>query len=163
MNSVNWQFLFLQANGRIGQKDFWIAFLILFVVGIVGNALGPLGPLIQLALIYPGVCITSKRLHDAGRTGWLAAVPYGILALVTVLGFFAGSAAVVGATAGDAAALGAALGFAGLMASVGLLGILVCLAFLLWVGLSKSDPAPNQYGAPTPSMFGGTAPTTPAT
>ena len=32
---MDWKTLFLDAKGRIGQKDFWIGFLILFVGGII--------------------------------------------------------------------------------------------------------------------------------
>ena len=66
---MNWQFLFLSANGRIGQKDFWIGFLILFVAGIILGMIPVLGQIISIALIYPWVCLYSKRLHDFGKTG----------------------------------------------------------------------------------------------
>ena len=160
-----WQTLFLTANGRIGQKDFWISILIMIVAGIVlGVIFGMiplLGMLAQLALMYVGVCVTAKRLHDFGKTGWLAAIPYGISAVVILLGARATGALAFGATTGSAAAVGSGLAFAGMMATIGLLGWLVCLAFLLWVGLTKGDPAPNQYGAPTPSVFDSNTTATP--
>jgi uncharacterized membrane protein YhaH (DUF805 family) len=163
MNSVNWQFLFLSANGRIGQKDFWIGFAILFVAGLVLGMIPVLGMLIGLALIYPNICLYSKRLHDFGKTGWLAALPYVVLLIAGVIAGISGGAAMVGAMSGNAAGAGAAA--AGLGMSMGILALagLVGLGFLLWVGLTKGDPAPNQYGAPTPSMFGGGATSTPST
>ena len=158
---MNWQFLFLSANGRIGQKDFWIGVLILFVAGIVLGWIPLVGDLLRLALLYAGVCLYSKRLHDFGKTGWLAAVPYGLLALAILISIFMGTAAVLGAASGTAVGTTGALAAAGMIGLLWMLVGLVCLGFLLWVGLTRGDPAPNQYGAPTPSMFdGGTTTTT---
>ena len=167
MNSVNWQFLFLSANGRIGQKDFWIGFAILFVAGFILGLIPVIGQIAQLAMIYCWVCLYSKRLHDFGKTGWLAAVPFGIWAIAGVLAVMAvigGSAAAIGAAGsgvGEAAAAGGMMAALGGMALVMMLAFLVWIGFTLWVGLTKGDPASNQYGAPTASMFGGsTTPTT---
>ncbi|HEX8570470.1 MAG TPA: DUF805 domain-containing protein [Caulobacteraceae bacterium] len=159
---MNWQFLFLSANGRIGQKDFWIGWLILFVAAIVLGMIPFLGMIISIALIYPQVCIFSKRLHDFGKTGWLAAVPFAIGVVAMVFAMMAGGAAMFGVASGnEAAAAGgamAALAGAGL---VMMLAFVAWIGFTLWVGLTKGDPAANKYGAPTPSMFGGsTTPTT---
>jgi uncharacterized membrane protein YhaH (DUF805 family) len=69
-------------------------------------------------------------------------------------------AAIVG---GGAAALGGGNTGAGLGAMFATMGIfllimlIVNLGFLLWVGLSKSDPGANKYGAPPTSMIGGAA------
>ena len=159
---MNWQFLFLSANGRIGQKDFWIGFLILFVAGFILGMIPLLGMLISIALIYPWVCLYSKRLHDFGKTGWLAAVPFGIWVVAGIFAVMAGGAAVFGVASGnEAAAAGGAMAALAGMGLVMMLAFLVWIGFTLWVGLTKGDPAPNQYGAPTPSNFGGsTTPTT---
>ena len=158
---MNWQFLFLSANGRIGQKDFWIGFLILFVAGLILGMIPVLGMLIGLALIYPNVCLYSKRLHDFGKSGWLAAVPYVILAVAMLIAGLTGGAAMFGAMSGNAAGASAAAAGLGMSMLIIVLAGLVGIGFLLWVGLTKGDPASNQYGAPTPSMFGGsTTPTT---
>ena len=164
---MNWQFLFLSANGRIGQKDFWIGFLILFVGGFILGLIPVIGQIISIALIYPWVCLFSKRLHDFGKTGWLAAVPFGIWAIAGVLAVMAmigGGAAAVGAAGagvGDAAAAGGMMAALAGMGLVLMLAFVVYIGFTLWVGLTKGDPASNKYGAPTPSMFGGsTTPTT---
>ena len=159
---MNWQFLCLSANGRIGQKDFWIGFLILFVAGFILGLIPFLGMIISIALIYPWVCLYSKRLHDFGKTGWLAAVPFGIWLIAGVLAVFAGGAAMMGVASGNeaAAAGGMMAGLAG-MGLVMMLAFVAWIGFTLWLGLTKGDPATNQYGAPTPSMFGGnTTPTT---
>jgi uncharacterized membrane protein YhaH (DUF805 family) len=158
---MNWQFLFLSANGRIGQKDFWMGILILFGISVIGAFIPGLNMILPLLLIYPGVCVTSKRLHDFGKTGWLAAVPYGAQAIATVLSLVMGGAAIFGAASGTAAGAGGAMAAVGGMMLIWALVLLLCIGFLLWVGLTKGDPASNQYGSPTPSMFGGATTTTP--
>lgn len=160
---MNWQFLFLSANGRIGQKDFWIGFLILFIAGLILGMIPILGQILQLVLIYLWVCLYSKRLHDFGKTGWLAAVPFAIGLIAGVFAVMAGGAAIFGASMGDAAAAGGAFAALAGMGLVMMLAFLAWIGFTLWVGLTKGDPAANQYGAPTPSMFGGASTTTPTT
>ena len=151
---MKWKSLFLSANGRIGQKDFWIGFLILFVAGLVLGMIPVLGILVSIALIYPWVCLFTKRLHDFGKTGWLQLAPVGINIVLGVIAVMIGGGAA--AFSGDSAG--------GLMAAFANMGIflvimlLVNLAFLLWVGLSKGDPAANQYG-PAPAALTGTAAT----
>lgn len=157
---MDWKSLFLTSTGRLGQKDFWIAFLILFVAGFVGGMIPILNLIIGLALIFPGVCIMAKRLHDFGKTGWLAAVPYGIGAVAMVVGIVVGGMAMMmGGLGGDGAAAAAAMGGMGLMSMVMFLAVVANLAFLLWIGLSKGDPQPNAYGPPPASVFGGASPT----
>ena len=164
---MNWQFLFLSANGRIGQKDFWIGFLILLVAGFILNVIPVIGQIAGILLLYPWVCLYSKRLHDFGKTGWLAAVPFGVWAIALLLAVIAmgGGGAAAGGAAG--AGVGEAAAAGGMMAALAGMGLVLMLAFVvyigftLWVGLTKGDPATNKYGAPTPSMFGGsTTPTT---
>ncbi len=161
---MDWKKLYLDANGRIGQKDFWIGWLILFVVGIVLGMVTAGAPVVSaiigLVLIYPGVCLFSKRLHDFGKSGWLAAIPYGISGAVQVLALLTAFGVMSGMASGNAAMAGGAM--AGLMGFglFALIALCVVLAFLLWVGLSKGDPGENQYGPPPTPLIGGA--TTPA-
>ena len=148
---MDWKNLFLSPNGRIGQKEFWIGWVILFAIAIVINYLPAdlkmIGSVISLILIYPNVCVFSKRLHDAGRSGWLAALPYVVGILGGVLIAITGGAAIMAALSGggDPAAAMAGAGIALLI----LLGLVVFyFGFVLWTGLAKSDPATNQYGPP---------------
>ena len=70
----------MSANGRMAPADFQKAGLILIAISFV-LALTPLvlpvvlasllTIIVGLALIYPWACIWSKRLHDAGRSGWM--------------------------------------------------------------------------------------------
>jgi len=156
---MNWQALFLSANGRIGQKDFWIGFAILFVAGIVLNFIPVIGQIAGILLIYPWVCVYSKRLHDMGKTGWLAAVPFGVFFVAMVLAVIAGGAAMFGAASGSAVGAGSAVAALGMIGLITMLAFLVWIAFTLWLGLSKGDPATNQYGPPPVSPTGSTTAT----
>ena len=164
---MDWKNLYLTSTGRLGQKDFWLSWLILLVISILaGWVLGMVHVLastvVGLALLYPGYCIMTKRFNDFGKNGKvLAAIPYGISAVlsiwtaITTMGLLGGVAA-----GADPAALaaGGAAGLAGI-GMLAMVGGLIGLAFLLWAGLSKGDPAPNAYGpVPTPNFGGSTPP-----
>lgn len=150
---MDWKNLFLAADGRIGKKDFWIAWLILFVAGIVAGMIPIIGGFIGLALIYPSVCIYSKRLHDFDKSGWLAALPYVVMIIGVILIFITGggailTAAMAGEQGADAAAAAAAMSAAGMAMIVFAVMFLFGIGFLLWVGLTNGTPGPNRYGPP---------------
>jgi uncharacterized membrane protein YhaH (DUF805 family) len=143
---LDWKRLFLSADGRIGRQEYWIGVAILFVGGFILGMIPILG-LLSIVLIYPQVCVGSKRLHDMGRSGWLMLIPWGVGIVAMVLSLMVGGAALIGARAGGdsgaaAAAMGAGLGFLGIV----LLACLVNLAFIIWVGVTPGQPGENRYG-----------------
>jgi uncharacterized membrane protein YhaH (DUF805 family) len=143
--SFDWRTLFLDANGRIAQKDYWIGIIILFAAGLVLGWIPAIGTLISLASIYFGVCVASKRLHDMGKSGWLAAIPYGVTALATVLSamtLFGGAMSTgYGNDFGMVAGLGGAAGLWGL-------AFIINLGFVIWLGITAGEPGDNAYGPP---------------
>lgn len=143
--SLDWKTLFLDANGRIGQKDYWIGILILFAAGLVLGWLPLVGTLISIATIYFGVCVSSKRLHDMGRSGWLAAIPYGVTALAVVLSAMTFVGGIMSSGYGNDYGALAGMGAA---ASVWGLAILINLGFLIWLGITAGQPGDNVYGPP---------------
>lgn len=144
-SSFDWRTLFLDATGRIGQKDYWIGIIILFAAGLVFSWVPVIGTLLSIASIYFGVCVSSKRLHDMGKSGWLAAIPYGVTAVAVLLSAATFIGGVVssgyGNDYGALAGMGAAAGVWGL-------AFLVNLAFLIWLGVTAGQPGDNAYGAP---------------
>ena len=149
---MDWKTLFLSANGRIGRQPFWIGVAILIVAGMVLNFIPIIGQLAALALTYCWVCLYSKRLHDFGKTGWLAAVPFVIGFIAGIIAVAMGGAAMLTGGMGSEADALAAVGSAGLVLG---LSFIIYIAFVLWVGLSKGDPGTNQYGSPrTPPLTG---------
>jgi uncharacterized membrane protein YhaH (DUF805 family) len=107
-----------------------------------------IGFVISIALIWPNLAITVKRLHDLGMSGWVAAVPF----VANIVGFImifvsVGASVFMNATAlenEDPAAILALIGPA-----FGILGLLflVNFGFLLWVGLVDGKPGSNKYGS----------------
>jgi uncharacterized membrane protein YhaH (DUF805 family) len=90
---MDYQALFLTAEGRINRKTYWIGAVILFVVNIVLTLLGLaarehisilywLFTLVSIALIYPGLCIAIKRFHDRDKSGWWV-----LIALIPLIGW----------------------------------------------------------------------------
>lgn len=138
------------AYGRYSRIKFWLSWLGLVGVSVFAGWLpGAVGflvivPGVKAALwlfsvastfiiFYCQICITAKRLHDMGQSGWLQAIPMGVCVLI---GVGAGAAARLA----DAPAL---VEFAGVAM------LLVGLAFLVWIGVSPSQRETNRFGAPT--------------
>ena len=143
--TFDWRKLFLDANGRIGQKDYWIGFGIVFVASLVLGWLPLIGFLFSLAAIYAGVCVSSKRLHDMGRSGWLAAIPYAAWAAATVLSVVTVFGA-MGAVHYDNG-LGAMAGF-GALGLLWMLAFVLNIGFVIWLGVTPGEPHDNVYGPP---------------
>lgn len=76
---IEWGELFFSAQGRAGRNQTVIAALSLLALtavyeAVVGSTLHLItGFFVYPAVIYCGVCVLSKRLHDRGRSGWWAA------------------------------------------------------------------------------------------
>ncbi len=62
--------------GRTSRKAYWMYYLfyvLFYMVAGVLDAFGGAGLFISLytlAMLIPGIAITTRRLHDTGRTGW---------------------------------------------------------------------------------------------
>ena len=83
-----------------------------------------------LVLVYPGVILHARRLHDMGHTAWLLLVP-----AVLVVAAFAVWLHLV--------SFGARLD-----AVVPMAAIAVSAGFALWGCIGKGQPEPNSFGAP---------------
>lgn len=147
VSSFDWKHLFLSFEGRTRRSHFWIGWLVCLGLGVVFGWIPLLGMVLSIALIWPNLAITVKRLHDMGHTGWLAAIPYVVGIVGTIVAFIMiGASAFMNAAAlenEDPAAIialiGPAFGLFGLMFLVG-------LAFLLWIGLTDGQPGDNRFG-----------------
>ena len=144
---MNWVPLFLSLDGRIGRKDFCIGAVALIIVGVLSNLLPIVGPIMSLVLIAPWTCLVVKRLHDFGRSAWLALIALIPSAAAAALGLFTALAAT------NAATMGAAFAGAGLTLVMSPIALVVSLGFLIWVAAKPGDPRPNVYGpAPDSSV-----------
>lgn len=134
-------------NGRMRRQHFWIGWLICLGVGVVAGWIPFIGALISLALIWPNLAITVKRLHDMGHTGWLAAIPWisgfvGIIAVIMTVG------AAAFANGGNFDGEDPAVVWALMAPSFGIIAVvgLIQLGFLLWIGVSDSQRGDNRFG-----------------
>ena len=137
-------------NGRIGQQEYWIGILILIAANIVANFIPILGFLISLALIWVGIAVYGKRLHDAGKSAWLHAIPWVIAIVLGTIGAVMAGGAVLAALAGggggDDVDVVTLLAGAGMASIFFMLSFLVWIAYTIWVGLLKADPGDNRFG-----------------
>ena len=144
---LDWQKLLFSFEGRTRRSHFWIGWLICFGAGFVAGLIPIIGQLISIALIWPNLAISVKRLHDMGKSGWLVVIPWvasiiGGIVAVSMMGVSAlsnASALEDGDPAAIMALLGPAMGIVGVV-------LLVCLGFLLWIGLAEGQPGDNRYG-----------------
>lgn len=74
-------------NGRARRMEYWMFFLINFLIGIgigiVEYILGTnfLGIVYSLIVLIPGIAVAVRRLHDTGRSGWFL-----LLTLIPIVG-----------------------------------------------------------------------------
>lgn len=147
VQSFDWKHLFFSFEGRTRRSHFWIGWLVCLGAGVVFGWIPLLGFVLSIALIWPNLAITVKRLHDMGHTGWLAAIPYvvgivGTIVAVMMMGasvFMNASALENEDPAAIMALIGPAFGLFGLMFLVG-------LGFLLWIGLTDGQRGDNRFG-----------------
>lgn len=164
----------MSANGRMAPADFQKAGLVLvaiaFVIGLTPLflpvvAAGALSLIVSLALIYPWVCIWSKRLHDAGKSGWLflvALVVWFVLLMIVnqiVTVMFGGESARMMAAAmetGNPDAIMQASEASSQATAVpsAILSALVSIGMIFGANaILKQDPEENRYG-PVPGAEG---------
>jgi uncharacterized membrane protein YhaH (DUF805 family) len=167
-SAVNWQALFFSADGRIGQKDFWIAVLIMLVIWVLAPALHILAPVVWLVVAYCWVCVFAKRLHDFGKSGWLILLPAAVWAAAFILAMVFGGLTAWGAimtamsSGREAMPWTVFMGALGSMLAFFALAGLAKFVFVLWVGLSRGDAGENRYGPPPSSLLSTPAASPPA-
>jgi uncharacterized membrane protein YhaH (DUF805 family) len=79
--------LYLSAQGRISRKVYWLrygipAIVIIFVAYLLdalvgsdfGKGIGICVVIAELLIIYPGIVMAIKRVHDRGKSGWFVLV-----------------------------------------------------------------------------------------
>lgn len=138
-DEMGWRQLFFSGKGRVGRRDFWIADFLIVVIAAPLRLLGWPGNLLAWVLLFPHVCLLSKRLHDRGWSGWFAGVPF-IGSLIA--GMLAGSAPDDGQ------------GPTGPLAWVAAGVNVAAVVFFFRVGLARGHADANRYGEPQVSFLG---------
>jgi uncharacterized membrane protein YhaH (DUF805 family) len=152
--------MMLNPKGRIGPVTFRNNALILVGIGALLGLVplvwpSPLLGILGLVLLYPTAVLWIKRLHDAGKSGWLflgvfvVQIGAALAANFLIIKPLAPPQAPV--NPGDIAAVMA--NTSAQMQATAIPGAIVSLVIGLAVvlignALLKSDPAPNAYGPP---------------
>jgi uncharacterized membrane protein YhaH (DUF805 family) len=128
----SFSFLFVNPNGRTARGQFAAALLTLLAVAAFYAFLvkGATAHWAMLMLVYPGVVLHARRLHDMGRSAWPVLVP----ALLTLVAFTNW--------------LGIVRFGAPLNAALGPAALAVCAAFALWGCLGNGQAEANRFGTP---------------
>ncbi|MDF2766797.1 MAG: hypothetical protein K0S81_3792 [Rhodospirillales bacterium] len=100
---------YLSPQGRVGRQDWWLKYVLVFVViSVVASVLdaglglmdpesgyGPVSIIATLVIIYPAIIVTIKRYHDRNKSGWwvlIALIPIvGAIWQIIELGFLRGT------------------------------------------------------------------------
>lgn len=146
--------LFLDMNGRISRKPFWLGTGILLVAAIVlwivvANLLGVsmedmtrsksrpamVAIVVSVILLHPSLAVTIKRLHDCDLSGWWAALLFGFDFVAMLL---------------DLAGLSGTLDAPNMLGRVAEAGIWAALVLYLLLGVPRGSDGENRYG-PDPS------------
>lgn len=63
---------YAEFEGRASRAEYWNWFWFTFILGFLGGFLtaGAIVPIIQIGLCLPGLAVTTRRLHDVGKSGW---------------------------------------------------------------------------------------------
>ena len=147
IQAFDWRKLLFSFEGRARRSHFWIGWLICLGLSVVAGWIPILGGLISLALIWPNLAITVKRLHDMGKSGWFAAIPWVVnIVCIGVAVAMIGVTAIVNQSALEREDPAAILALLAPALGVFLLLLLVNLGFLLWIGVTDSQPGDNRFG-----------------
>ena len=70
-------------NGRAAKPEFWWWMLFVFLASLGTGMISPmLSSLFSLATLLPCLAVTTRRLHDVGRSGW-----WQLIVLVPLIGW----------------------------------------------------------------------------
>lgn len=85
--------ILLNPNGRLFPGMFWRGYILLIAVYLVlltiqihgGTFLMQVAGMFSLLLIWPFLCVTGKRLHDAGQSAWWSALVFFGMVVVSLV------------------------------------------------------------------------------
>jgi uncharacterized membrane protein YhaH (DUF805 family) len=141
---MDFSYLYLSTEGRIGRKMWWIGHIILAVIGILLSltlirALGPMSfpaRLINLIYIlvvaYPAYAVSAKRFQDRNKSGSLGAILIGLSILSALLQLFG-----IGTDPMHPSFI---------IIVLGVVSLAVAIWYLIELGILRGTVGDNQYG-----------------
>ncbi len=127
---MNFDTLFVYPGGRTSRGNFIGALLVLLAVFAFYHFLVPGrdSQWCQLVLLYPGLVLHARRLHDMGRSAWPLLAPAAlIIAAAWLVLYVPGSRA---------------------LGIVTVAAVLVAAAFIVWGLVGAGQTEANRFGAP---------------
>jgi uncharacterized membrane protein YhaH (DUF805 family) len=137
--------LLFSFEGRLNRAKYWLAVLTYFVaaiilallgfmadqiVGGVGLIYGIVGTVVYVALLFSGVAVGIKRLHDRAKSGWWLLVFYVLPTVIILIGTF--------------------LSWSTRSMAISGLCSLLAMAISIWgfveLGCLRGSVGPNRYG-----------------
>ena len=137
---------YFSPRGRISRSQYWLWFFLpIFIVSLIlngvaaadGKDLRVLPGLFQLLVLWPGIAVLIKRIHDRNKSGWLVWALYGPFILAVI---FAIAAAIALAAGSSAASLWVICGVFGVAV------VAVGIWFFIEFGCMRGTIGANQYG-----------------
>ncbi len=149
-----WGTFYFSPAGRISRSQYWLRFFLpVFIIGLILDALKLVGEpfkvlaaLFQLAVLWPGIAVLIKRIHDRNKSGWLVFALYG--PLIVTLAFGLGALAEIGmsdkATGGILAVIAAVFSAVTLIVGIWFFIEFGCMRGTIGANRFGPDPVPNR-------------------
>jgi len=108
---MNFETLFVNPKGVTPRGQYIPALIVLLAVVAFYYILvrGRTGQFALLMLLYPGLVLQARRLHDMGKPGWLVLIPGAVIAATAGLHLYSPAAGAIDFVTG--AAVGLSAGF----------------------------------------------------
>ena len=146
----------LEFSGRSRRSEFWWWMLIVIIANwLVSTFISNLmiSTLLAIIVMFFGLAVTARRLHDAGKSAWWVYISY---AIGIVYNFLASTSPAIVKVMEEAKSGGLSTKtmekmmteHAGDFTTFGFLGLLMAIVALIVVIMCTLDskPAPNKYG-----------------
>lgn len=130
--------LFWEPEGRISRRTYALGVAALIGLVLTFGWIPILGPFVVLGCTLSLIVITTKRLHDFGRSGWLQLAPIALQAAMLM-----GGVSMMLCQGFPFCTASAQQGL-GLLLLLG--SSLPSLAFVAWAALTPGDPGHNHFG-----------------
>ena len=87
---------YTEFNGRSNRSEFWWFYLFFLIISIITlmidfflfkspDGFGPASIIFMLTFTIPLIAVTTRRLHDTGRSGWWQLITFTVIGVVPLL------------------------------------------------------------------------------
>ena len=126
---------YFKFSGRARRSEYWYFFLFNFIVSFVlalfartTKELNILSDIWSIAIFFPSLAVTVRRLHDVGKSGWYVLLFWLVVILCSLMMFMAGDKDLIGVAIFEMLLMFAAI-----------------IVFIVWL-CRDSQPGENKWG-----------------